>query len=157
MQGSPEVIRQLNDALRGELMAINQYFLHASVCKNWGYLRLYKTIYDESIEEMRHAEQLIERLLFLDGTPVMTEPFKVTVGKDVQEMLENDLSLELEGWPVLQRASALCLEQADTGSRELLEHLLVSAEEHVAWLEAQVSLIKTVGYENYCAQHIQAG
>ena len=79
----------------------------------------------------------------------------VTVGKDVQEMLENDLSQALEGWPVLQRASVLCLEQADTGSRELLEHLLVSAEEHVEWLEVQVSLIKTVGYENYCAQHIQ--
>ena len=101
MQGSPEVIRQLNDALRGELMAINQYFLHASVCKNWGYWRLYKKIYDESIEEMRHAEQLIDRILFLEGTPVMNEPFQVTVGKDVQEMLENDLSLELEGLPVL--------------------------------------------------------
>jgi bacterioferritin len=155
MQGSPEVIKQLNAALRGELTALNQYFLHASMCKNWGYLRLYKKIYDESIEEMRHAQQLIDRILFLEGTPVMNEPFQVMVGKDVQEMLEKDLSLELEGLPVLKRAIALCLEQADTGTRELLEHLLVGAEEHVEWLEAQVSLVKAVGYENYCAQQIQ--
>jgi bacterioferritin len=155
MKGSPEVIEHLNEALRGELAAINQYFLHASMCKNWGYLRLYKKIYDESLEEMTHAQRLIERILFLEGMPVMNGPFKLMIGKDVKDMLANDLTLEREGLPPLKQAIALCLEQADTGTRELLEHLLVSAEEHVQWLEAQMYLLEKVGYENYCAQHIQ--
>jgi bacterioferritin len=155
MKGSPEVIKQLNETLRGELTAINQYFLHASLCKKWGYMRLYKKIYDESMEEMRHAERLIDRILFLEGMPVVKEPFKVSVGKNVKEMLEHDLTLEREGLPELKKGVALCLEQADTGTRELLEHILVSAEEHIQWLEAQTSLIEQVGYENYCAQHIQ--
>jgi len=154
MKGSPEVIKQLNETLRGELIATNQYFLHASLCKKWGYMRLYKKIYDESIEEMRHAERLIDRILFLEGTPIVTEPFRVTVGKDVKDLLENDLSLEKEGLPELKKGVALCLEQADTGTRELLEHILVNAEEHIQWLEAQTRLIKQVGYENYCAQQI---
>jgi bacterioferritin len=154
MKGSPEVIKQLNETLRGELIATNQYFLHASLCKKWGYMRLYKKIYDESIEEMRHAERLIDRILFLEGTPIVTEPFRVTVGKDVKDILENDLILEKDGLPELKKGVALCLEQADTGTRELLEHIPVSAEEHIQWLEAQTRLIKQVGYENYCAQQI---
>src|SRR4029434_8968271 len=112
-------------------------------------------IYDESIEEMRHAERLIDRILFLEGTPMVTEPFKGAVGKDVGEILENDLTLEKKGLPELKKGVALCLEQADTGTRELLEHILVSAEEHIQWLEAQTFLMEQVGYENYCAQHIQ--
>lgn len=155
MKGSPEVINKLNEMLRGELTAINQYFLHASLCKKWGYLRLYKKIYDESIEEMKHAEQLIDRILFLEGVPTVNEPFKVRVGKNVKEALESDLTLEREGLPELKKGILLCLEQADTGTRELLEHVLVSAEEHIQWLEAQTFLIEQVGYENYCAQHIQ--
>lgn len=155
MKGSPEIIKELNVALKGELIAINQYFLHASLFRKWGYLRLYKKMYDESIEEMKHAEQLIDRILFLEGTPVLSDPFKLTIGKDVQEILENDLVLERDGLPELKKAIALCLAQADTGTRELLEHILVSAEEHIAWLEAQTSLLRQVGYENYCAQHIQ--
>lgn len=155
MKGSPDVINQLNETLKGELVATSQYFLHASLCKKWGYLRLYKKIYDESIEEMKHAERLIERILFLEGMPIMNEPFKLTIGKNVKEILESDLSLEKEGLPELKKGVALCLEQADTGTRELLEHILVSAEEHIQWLEAQTSLIQQVGYENYCAQHIQ--
>ncbi len=155
MKGSPEVIEELNVALKGELIAISQYFLHASLFRKWGYLRLYKKMYDESIEEMKHAEQLIDRILFLEGTPVMNEPFKLMIGKDVQEILENDLVLERDGLPELKKAIALCLAQSDTGTRELLEHILVSAEEHIAWLEAQTSLLRQVGYENYCAQHIQ--
>ena len=154
MKGSPEVIKQLNETLRGELIATNQYFLHASLCKKWGYMRLYKKIYDESIEEMKHAERLIDRILFLEGTPIVTEPFKIAIGKDVKDILENDLDLEREGLPELKKGVALCLEQADTGTRELLEHILVSAEEHIQWLEAQARLIKQVGYENYCAQQI---
>jgi bacterioferritin len=129
--------------------------LHASLCKKWGYLRLYKKIYDESIEEMKHAERLIDRILLLGGMPTMNEPFKLAIGKNVKELLENDLALEQEGLPELKKGVALCLEQADTGTRELLEHILVSAEEHIQWLEAQTSLIEQVGYENYCAQQIQ--
>lgn len=155
MKGSPEVIKQLNETLKGELAAISQYFLHASLCKKWGYLRLYKKIYDESLEEMKHAEQLIDRILFLEGLPIMNEPFTLRIGRNVREILQNDLALEREGLPELKKGVALCLEQADTGTRELLEHILVSAEEHIQWLEAQTSLIETVGYENYCAQQIQ--
>lgn len=155
MIGSPEVIKKLNEMLRGELAALNQYFLHASLCKKWGYLRLHKKIYDESIEEMKHAERLIDRILFLEGTPIVNEPFKITVGKNVREVLTSDLTLEREGLPELKSGILLCLEQADTGTRELLEHILVSAEEHIQWLEAQNSLMEQVGYENYCAQQIQ--
>ena len=155
MKGSPEVIRKLNEMLKGELAAINQYFLHASLCKKWGYLRLYKKVYDESLEEMKHAEQLIDRILFLEGTPVVNDSVKVTIGKNVKEILENDLTLEREGLPELKQGILLCLEQADTGTRELLEHILVSAEDHIQWLEAQTFLLAQVGYENYCAQQIQ--
>lgn len=155
MKGSPEVIKELNTMLKGELAAINQYFLHASLCKKWGYLRLYKKIYDESIEEMKHAEQLIDRILFLEGLPIINESVKVAVGKNVKEILQNDLALEKEGLPELKNGVRLCMEQADTGTRELLEHILVSAEEHIHWLEAQTALIEQVGYENYCAQYIQ--
>jgi len=155
MKGIPEVMNQLDETLKGELIAINQYFLHASLCKKWGYLRLYKKIYDESIEEMKHAEQLIDRILFLEGVPILNEPFKITVGKNVKDILQNDLTLEREGLPELKKGIRLCLEHADTGTRELLEHILVNAEEHIQWLEAQTFLLEQVGYENYCAQHIQ--
>ncbi|HKY31566.1 MAG TPA: bacterioferritin [Candidatus Polarisedimenticolia bacterium] len=156
MKGSPEIVKQLNEALRGELAAINQYFLHASMFKNWGYLGLYKKVYAESIEEMKHAEKLIDRVLFLEGTPSMSGSFKIRVGKDVKEMLENDLSLEREGLPELKKAIALCLEHGDAVTRELLEHLLVAAEGHVQWLESQTLILQQVGIENYLAQHIQA-
>lgn len=155
MKGSPEVIKILNDLLKGELAAINQYFLHASLCKKWGYVRLYKKIYDESLEEMKHAEQLIDRILFLEGSPILSEAVKLTIGKNVKEILENDLALEKEGLPELRKAVTFFLEQADTGTRELTEHILVSAEEHIHWLESQTFLLQQVGYENYCAQQIQ--
>lgn len=155
MKGSPEVIKVLNDLLRGELAAINQYFMHASLCKKWGYMRMYKTIYDESLEEMKHAEQLIDRILFLEGSPTVNDAVKVNIGKNVKEMLENDLALEKEGLPELRKAVSFCLEQADTGTRELIEHILVGAEEHIHWLESQTFLLQQVGYENYCAQQIQ--
>jgi bacterioferritin len=155
MKGSSEIIKKLNELLKGELAAINQYFLHASLCKKWGFVRLYKKIYDESLEEMKHAEQLIDRILFLEGSPVVNESPKIAVGKTVKEILENDLALEKDGLPELKAGVTLCLEQGDTGSRELLEHILVNAEDHIQWLEAQTFLIKQVGYENYCAQQIQ--
>lgn len=155
MKGSPEVISMLNELLQGELAAINQYFLHASLCKKWGYMRLYKTIYDESIEEMKHAEQLIDRILFLESSPTVNAAVKITIGKNVKEIFENDLALEKEGLPDLRKAVTLCFEKADTGTRELIEHILVAAEEHIQWLESQVFVLQQVGYENYCAQQIQ--
>jgi bacterioferritin len=155
MKGSPEIITQLNEVLKGELTAVNQYFLHASMCKNWGYLRLYKKIYEESLEEMRHAQRLIDRILFLEGMPALTQPLSVHVGQDLRDMLERDLRLESSALPPLTHGVTLCLEQGDTGTRELFEHLIVEGEEHVEWLEMQLHLINTVGLENYAAQQIQ--
>jgi bacterioferritin len=154
MKGSSEVIRLLNETLRGELAAVNQYFLHASMYRNWGYLKLHKKMYEESLEEMRHAEKLMDRILFLEGTPAMTAEMSIRIGRNPQEMLENDLSLEKEGLPALRQAISVCLEQGDAGSRELLERLLVGSEQHVQWLESQLTLIRQVGIENYCAQQI---
>jgi bacterioferritin len=154
MKDSPEVIKLLNEVLKGEVTAINQYFLHAAICKNWGYVRLYKKIYDESLEEMRHAQRLVDRILFLEGMPVLNESFKVAVGHDVKDMFEKDLQVEASALPRLRQAIALCLEQEDTGTRELLEHLVVDGEEHIEWIDTQLHLIERVGYENYCAQQI---
>jgi bacterioferritin len=155
MKGSAEVIRQLNEVLTGEVTAVNQYFLHASMCKNWGYLRLYKQIYEESLEEMRHAQRLIDRILFLEGMPALHHPLSVQVGQNLKEMLERDLQLETSTLPPLHQGVTLCLEQGDTGTRELLEHLIVEGEHHTEWLETQLHLIHTVGLENYAAQQIQ--
>ena len=155
MKGSSDIITQLNEVLKGEVTAVNQYFLHASMCKNWGYLRLYKKIYEESLEEMRHAERLIDRILFLEGMPVLHQPLYVRVGQDLKDMLEKDLQLEAGALPPLHQGVTLCLEQGDTGTRELLEHLIVEGEEHVEWLETQLHLIDAVGLENYAAQQIQ--
>ncbi len=155
MKGSSEVITQLNEVLKGEVTAVNQYFLHASMCKNWGYLRLYKQIYEESLEEMRHAQRLIDRILFLEGMPVLTQPLYVHVGHSLKDLLERDLQLESSTLPPLKQGVTLCLEQGDTGTRELLEHLIVEGEEHIEWLETQLHLINTVGHEHYAAQQMQ--
>jgi bacterioferritin len=155
MKGSSEVITQLNEVLRGEVTAVNQYFLHALMCKNWGYLRLYKKIYAESLEEMRHAQRLMDRILFLEGMPALAQPLLVHVGHNLQDMLERDLKLEASALPPLKQGVALCLEQGDTGTRELLEHLIVEGEEHVEWLETQLHLITAIGLENYAAEQIQ--
>jgi bacterioferritin len=155
MKGSSEVITQLNEVLKGEVTAVNQYFLHASMCKNWGYLRLYKKIYAESLEEMRHAQRLMDRILFLEGMPVLHQPLSVHVGQDLKDLLERDLHLEASTLPPLKHGITLCLEQGDTGTRELLEHLIVEGEGHVMWLETQLHLITAIGLENYTAQQIQ--
>ncbi len=154
MKGSSDIVGLLNDQLRGELTAINQYFLHASMYRNWGYHRLYKKMYEESIEEMKHADAIIERILFLEGTPRMSDAMKISIGKSPKEMLENDLKLESEGLPDLRKGIAACLEQGDNVTRTLLEKIMVDSEEHVHWLESQLLLIKQVGVENYCAQQI---
>jgi bacterioferritin len=148
MKGSAKVIEQLNKALREELTAINQYFLHAEMCENWGYERLSEYIKMQSIGEMKHAEALMERILFLDGSPSM-KPLELTVGKNVQEMLQSDLDLEVGAVRDYNIAIQIAVEEKDNGSRDLFVQLLKDEESHVDWLEAQVHMIKELGYERY--------
>jgi len=148
MKGSTKVIAELNKALREELTAISQYFLHAEMCENWGYERLSEYIKKQSIGEMKHAEALMERILFLDGSPSM-KPLELTVGKDVREMLESDLKLEVGAVKDYNAAIQIAVEEKDNGSRDLFLALLKDEESHVDWLEAQVHQIKELGYERY--------
>ncbi|MFY9680286.1 MAG: bacterioferritin [Candidatus Sulfotelmatobacter sp.] len=148
MKGNPKVIKELNDALREELTAINQYFLHAEMCENWGYKNLADYIKKQSIDEMKHAEVLIERILFLDGTPSM-QPLQLTVGGTVRHMIESDLALELGAVKQYNSAVQIATQEKDNGSRDLLVKLLKDEEDHVDWLEAQLHQIKEVGYERY--------
>lgn len=156
MKGNPEIVSVLNEVLKGELTAINQYFLHAEMCENWGYMKLAGYVRKESIEEMQHAEWLMERILYLDGTPTMNELFPLRIGNTVKEQFHNDLALELEALPRLNRGIALAVDAGDNGSRELLTKILTDEEHHVDWLEAQLNVIKEVGNENYLAQQIIA-
>jgi bacterioferritin len=155
MKGNDKVIDVLNQVLRKELTGINQYFIHAKMNDNWGYERLYKKIWTESIEEMKHADKVIERILFLEGTPNITAYDKILVGANVKQQLENDLGLETAALAVLRSGIKTCVEAADDASRELLEHILVDEENHVDWIEAQLHQINEVGYQNYLAQQIQ--
>jgi bacterioferritin len=155
MQGNPKVIDQLNLALKEELTAINQYFLHAEMCENWHYSRLGDFIKKQSIDEMQHAEELIERILFLDATPNMTELMQINIGKNVKEQLESDLKLELGAVAMYNRAVQISRDEADNASRELFERLLKDEEAHVDWLEAQLHQIKEIGYERYLGQQIK--
>ena len=151
---NPQVIQALNDVLTAELTAINQYFIHAKMCGDWGYQKLHAYIRAESIDEMRHAEALIDRILYLNGLPNVQRMNKVNVGETVKEKFELDLALEYQAIPRLQKAIVLCRENGDEGSRALLDQILVSEEEHIDWLEAQLDLIEQVGIENYLAQQI---
>jgi bacterioferritin len=153
MKGNPKVIVELNKALREELTAINQYFLHAEMCENWGYHRLSDFIKKQSIGEMKHAEVLMERILFLDGTPSMM-PLELKVGGTVKAMLESDLALEIGAVEQYNEAVAIATKEGDNGSRELFEVLLKDEEEHVDFLEAQMHQIKELGYERYLAQQV---
>lgn len=148
MKGSPKVIEELNKALREELTAINQYFLHAEMCENWGYEKLSEYIKMQSIGEMKHAEELMERILFLDGSPTM-KPLELTVGKNVQEMLQSDLNLEISAVKDYNAAIQIAVAEKDNGSRDLFVQLLKDEEDHVDWLEAQIHQIKELGYERY--------
>lgn len=148
MNGSAKVIEELNKALRDELTAINQYFLHAEMYENWGYEKLANSLKKQSIDEMKHAEALTERILFLDGSPTM-KPLELTIGKNVQEMLEGDLALELGAVKDYNAAIQLCVAEKDNGSRDLFVKLLLDEEGHVDWLEAQLHMIKEVGCERY--------
>lgn len=154
MKGNEQVIALLNEVLKAELTAINQYFLHAEMCENWGYQRLSAFVRKESIEEMQHAESLIERILYLDGTPTMDQLFPLRIGRTVREQIENDLQLEYEAVPRLNRGIDLCSSANDNGSRELLIKILTDEEHHVDYLEAQLHIIQEIGIENYLAQQV---
>ncbi len=155
MLGNPKVIAALNEALKEELTAINQYFLHAEMCENWHYDKLGDYIKKQSIDEMKHAEVLIERILFLDATPNMTEPMTLTVGRNVKEQIESDLKLEIEAVAMYNKAIQIARDASDDASRDLFAQLLKNEEEHVDWLEAQLHQIKEIGYERYLSQQIR--
>jgi bacterioferritin len=157
VKGDPKVIAVLNEVLKAELTAINQYFLHAEMCENWGYEKLAKKTRVESIEEMTHAEKLMERILYLDGTPNMTDYFKINIGPTVKAQLKNDLDLEYAAVKRLNDGVKLCVSAGDNGSRELLEKILLDEEHHIDYLEAQLHAIEEMGYDNYLAQHLHKG
>ena len=156
MKGNPKVLSELNKALREELTAINQYFLHSEMCENWGYDRLSELIKKQSIGEMKHAEVLIERILFLDGTPSM-QPLDVKIGGTVRAMIESDLALEVGAVKQYNDAIAIATREGDNGSRDLLVELLKDEEDHVDFLEAQMHQILELGYERYLAQQMGEG
>jgi bacterioferritin len=155
MKGDPRIVDLLNEILTGELTAISQYFLHAKMCLNWGYQHLGKKIYEESIEEMKHADKLVERVLFLDGLPNLQKLNKIAIGQTVIEILKNDLAFELATVPRLNGGIQLCRDAGDNGSEELLTHILVESEQHVDWLESQLELVQQVGDAHYLAQQIR--
>jgi bacterioferritin len=149
MQGDAKVISYLNQALKQELTTVNQYFLHAKMFQNFGFKRLHEHEYKESLGEMKHADKLIERILFLDGLPNLQDLGKLMIGENVREMLKSDLNAERAARPLYQEAIAWCESCKDYVSRELLEDILESEEEHIDWLETQLGLIEKVGLENY--------
>lgn len=155
MKGSKEVIDVLNEVLAGELVAINQYFLHAKMCKNWGFLALADYIRKESIDEMRHAETLVDRILFLEGLPNLQRLDKLHVGQSVPEMMRSDLDLEYRAVKRLNDGLALCRDKGDNASEDLLKKILVSEEEHVDWIETQISLIEKLGEGPYLAEQLK--
>lgn len=154
MKGDPKLIELLNEVLTSELTAINQYFIHAKMLKNWGYPRLAAKKREESIEEMKHADSVIERILYLDGTPNMQRLSPVRVGEDPVEQHQVDLALEIDAVARLNRGIALARDLGDNGTKTLLEHILVEEEEAIDWLETQLGLIAQLGKENYLAEHI---
>jgi bacterioferritin len=154
MQGNNQILEALNAGLTIELTAINQYFCQAKMCKNWGYHKLAAKHYEESLGEMKHAEKLIDRILFLEGVPEIARYDVIRVGTDVKEQLENDLVLETRGVQTYNQAIELCTKLKDNGSRELLDGILVESEEHVDWLETQLSVIEDVGLQLYLQHQI---
>lgn len=155
MKGKPEVLALLNEMLKEELTAINQYILHAEMCENWGYKRLSEYIKKQSIGEMKHAEKLIERILFLEGSPRMDEPMRLNVGKDVRGQLTNDLALERMAVEAYNKAIETSRKASDNSTADFLKIILQDEEEHVDFLETQLELIQQLGYENYLARQLE--
>lgn len=154
MQGDPRVIEALNEILTAELTAINQYFIHHKMCQNWGYKKLSTQKYNESIEEMKDADAIIERILYLDGVPNMQRMNPISVGEDPIEQHQLDLAIETAAIARLNNAIALCREATDNGTRALLEKVLQGEEESADWLEAQLQLVEKVGRESYLSEMI---
>lgn len=152
MKGNPEVIEALNAGLTIELTAINQYFICSKMCADWGLHKLAKHFYDESIEEMKHAEEVIDRILYLDGTPEIARYDKILVGDSPKQQIQDSLTLETKGVATYNEGIQLCIEAKDAGSRELMERMVVESEESVDWCESQFDLIEMVGIERYLAQ-----
>ena len=156
MQGSPKVIDELNKALQAELTAICQYMIHAEMCQNWGYGKLGAFIKKQAIDEMRHAEGLIERILFLDGTPHLDVLPTPKIGATVKAQLENDLAAETEAVRVYNQSARICVEQSDNATFALFEKMVTDEEQHADFLEAQLGMIAEIGIENYLAQQMRA-
>ena len=154
MKGNDEVIQVLQDVLCAELTAVNQYFIHARMCENWRYKKLASHIRKESIEEMQHAQLIIDRILYFDGAPNMQKYMKINVGKTVPEQFRNDLEVEYQAVPRLNKGVEVARALGDNGTRALLEKILADEEEHVDWLEAQLGMIREMGAENYLAQQM---
>ncbi|MFN0166013.1 MAG: bacterioferritin [Bryobacteraceae bacterium] len=157
MRGNDQVIAYLNEVLKAELTAVNQYFLHAKMCENWGYMRLAAYTQHEAVDEMKHADKVIQRLLFLDGSPNMNDMFPIRIGRNVKEQFENDMALELQALPRLNAGIKVATEAGDNASRSLFEEILKEEEHHVDWLEAQLHMIQEIGYDNYLAQQMHQG
>ena len=155
MKGNDDVVKVLNEVLCAELTGINQYFIHSMLCANWRYGRLAEHSRKESIEEMKHAQQVIERIVYLDGAPNMQKYMKINVGKSVPEQFQNDLEVEYQAVPRLNKGIEVARAQGDNGTRALLETILKDEEAHVDWLEAQLGMIKEMGVQNYLAQQME--
>jgi bacterioferritin len=155
MKGNEEVLNLLNQLLTNELTAINQYYVHAKMCQNWGYERLYAKVRAESIDEMKHADLVIARILFLDGVPNLQRYHKLKIGETVKEQLEVDLQLEYSAIAFLNQAIETCRKCGDNATEDMMTNILVSEEEHTDWLEAQLELIRQIGEQNYLAQQLK--
>jgi bacterioferritin len=156
MKAKPKIIEKLNALLADELTAINQYIVHSEMCANWGYERLHEAIEKRAITEMKHAEKLIERILFLDGIPIVSKLNKIEIGSDVKAQFENDLDAERMAVQAYNEGIQLAVESGDNGTRALLESILADEEHHVDWLEAQLAQIEQIGIENYLTEQMKA-
>lgn len=154
MKGDIRIIEALNDVLTGELTGINQYFLHGRMCSNWGYTKLGQTIYSHSIGEMKHASEITDRILFLEGIPNLQKLGKLNIGETVLEQLESDLKLEENAITCLKKGINICTELSDFATRELLDKILQDEEQHIDWIETQIHLAKTLGIENYLTHQL---